>query len=107
MPRSVAAKLAVTACADAGPIGGETMRLSLFSICLVLTACSGGEDPGECEAGAFNCDGTMLQECGEASAWEDKEDCADMNMMCHAEMGHCASMEETGMPMDDSGMGDN
>jgi len=83
------------------------MRLSIITLALVLSACGGDDEHGECEANAYNCDGTVLQECDDHGHWTDKEDCADMNMMCHAEMGHCMSMEDSGMPMDDSGMGGN
>lgn len=83
------------------------MKIHLFSaLCLsALVACSSSAD-GECESASYQCDGTVLQQCGDDGMWADKEDCADMNMMCHAEMGHCMAVEDTGMSMSDSGMGE-
>ena len=58
-----------------------------------LLACSDKETTFECT------EDEVLQECDADGNCEDVEDCASVGLMCHAEMGHC-------MAMDDSGMGD-
>ena len=70
------------------------MRTFFIASLLTLSACSGSDDPNACEADSYNCDGTILQECGSDGLWADKEDCADLGMMCHAEMGHCMAMDD-------------
>lgn len=63
-----------------------------------LVACGGGEET--CEAESYQCtDAEVLQVCTDG-AWVDEEDCAAIDMMCHAEMGHCMDMSE-----DDTQMG--
>ena len=82
------------------------MKLQVLTLLLapVFLACGSGSD-AECETSEYNCDGTILQECGDDGMWVDSEDCADLNMVCHAEMGHCMA-GDTEEDMSDSGMGE-
>lgn len=63
-------------------------------IALSLLACGDKDDDtgAACTAGAYQCtEEEVLQECQEG-AWTDSEDCAELGMQCHAEMGHCMEM---------------
>ena len=79
------------------------MDIKLFTALMLpaLVACSGAE--GDCETSTYQCDGTVLQQCGEDGVWDDQEDCADLNMMCHAEMGHCMAEDDSHDDSHDSG----
>lgn len=79
------------------------MKTPLLTVLLIpaLFACGASAD-GDCEAASYQCDGTILQQCGDDGVWEDQEDCADLNMMCHAEMGHCMAHDDS----HDSGTGE-
>ena len=66
-------------------------RMALAFTLLAVSACG---TSGTCEADAFSCDGTILSQCVDGEAVV-QEDCADVDMMCHAEMGHC--MADSGM----------
>ena len=78
----------------------KTARLTAL-VLPALVACSSSGN-GECESSSYQCDGTILQECDADGMWADKEDCADLNMMCHAEMGHCMAHDDS----HDSGTGE-
>ena len=70
------------------------MRLLAFALpALFLAACG---TSGACEEEAFSCDGTVLYQCLDGVEVE-QEDCADVGMECHAEMGHCMDMSDSGM----------
>ena len=60
---------------------------------------------GEKSDVTYNCTDTeVLQECNaDGENCIDVEDCAEQGLMCHAEMGHCMSMEEN-TSSEDSGM---
>ncbi|MGC6509905.1 MAG: hypothetical protein ACON4U_15880 [Myxococcota bacterium] len=56
----------------------------------LLMACSDTENSYKCTTDE------VLQSCDADGLCEDIEDCAAVGLMCHAEMGHCMAMEETG-----------
>ena len=70
--------------------------LSLLTVA-ALVACgeTEAEAEPECDDGAQQCDGDVVQYCVEG-LWEDTQDCAADGLMCHAELGHCMSTR-TGM----------
>jgi hypothetical protein len=74
--------------------------LVLTSPFALVIACGDDHEHEHCDDdGAYQCtDDDMLQVCTDG-AWEDDEDCAAQGLMCHAEMGHCMSMDDTGMDM--------
>jgi hypothetical protein len=70
------------------------MRIAILVLPLLLSACG---NAGSCVEDEYSCDGTVLSQCVDGEEVV-QEDCADVGMACHAEMGHCMTM---GM---DSGM---
>jgi hypothetical protein len=63
----------------------------LMGLALVFTGCNGNDS---CETeGELRCDGDVLQECVDGK-FEDDEDCAANDMICHIEMGHCMTPTE-------------
>ena len=69
------------------------MRRALFILPALLFVVACGDK--ECEEEAYQCDGDILQVCSDG-AWEDDEDCGAQDLMCHAEMGHCMAMDDSG-----------
>jgi len=62
---------------------------TLAALPFLLLAC-GDKDDEACEDAALQCSGEVLQECVDG-AWEESEDCAAADMICH-DMGddsHC------------------
>jgi len=73
------------------------MFVSIFFILSSFFACSE-------EDAVFQCtEDDILQECdSNGENCEAVEDCAEQGLMCHAEMGHCMAMEDTGSTEDTS-----
>jgi hypothetical protein len=62
---------------------------------LAIAFLAGCGDKVDCEVDTYQCtDGEMLQVCDADAGWIDDQDCAEADLMCHAEMGHCMDMEE-------------
>ena len=70
----------------------KSMTYSLIFATTLLAGCA--SDTSECEENTFQCDGDLLMECT-ADGLVESMDCAAEGMMCHAEMGHCMSMDDT------------
>ena len=53
---------------------------------------------GKEEETTFQCtEEQVLQECdANGENCEDAEDCMEQGLMCHAEMGHCMAMDDSG-----------
>jgi hypothetical protein len=63
------------------------MAILLFTLGL---GCADKELTYECT------DEEVLQECDADGNCTDLEFCAENGLMCHAEMGHCMAMEDSG-----------
>ena len=66
-----------------------------FFLFVGATACTSSSELESCDTvGEFRCtEGEILEECS-SDGWDFKENCEDLNMMCHAEMGHCMAMDD-------------
>ena len=74
----------------------NTMIKSLIIATIMFAGCA--SDSSDCAENTFECDGDVLMECT-AEGLVESMDCAAEGMMCHEEMGHCMSMDDT---MDDT-----
>ena len=75
----------------------STMTKALICGAILWTGCAA--ESSDCAENTFQCDGDVLMECT-ADGLVESMDCAAEGMMCHEEMGHCMSMDDT---MHDSG----
>ena len=58
---------------------------------LLLIACGEKETTYQCT------EEEVLQECdADGENCEDVENCMEQGLMCHAEMGHCMAMDDSG-----------
>ena len=80
-----------------------TQKMSILLL-LGATACSSSELEACDNVGEFRCtEGEILEECS-SDGWDFKENCEDLSMMCHAEMGHCMAMDDEHSDDDHDGM---
>lgn len=71
------------------PATGVLMRTLAAVFALSLFAGCGTTSEDSCTDGAYRCtEGEILELCTD-EAWAEDENCMDLGLMCHAEMGHC------------------
>ena len=71
-----------------------TQKMSALLI-LGATACSSSDLEACDNVGEFRCtEGEILEECS-SDGWDFKENCEDLSMMCHAEMGYCMADDDS------------
>ncbi|TNE92676.1 MAG: hypothetical protein EP330_00760 [Deltaproteobacteria bacterium] len=70
------------------------MRILALTLPLVLAAC--GTTADDCVEDEYSCDGNILMQCVGGELVEDTN-CDDVGLTCHAEMGHCMDMSDSGM----------